>query len=121
MWPDHKSSTVALMRKLVVCGADGNFGAIAADTLLSLVPAERVRVAAPTVEGTSRYREAGVGYRGHQLQRHRRAHRSLRGGGEGARVLNINGAESLTMADFAAIGNEVTGNRRHGDLRTGDP
>ncbi len=36
-------------------------------------------------------------------------------------VLNINGAESLTMADFAAIGNEVTGNRRHGDLRTGDP
>ncbi|WP_141378920.1 NAD(P)H-binding protein [Microbacterium lacticum] len=48
------------MRKLVVCGADGNFGAIAADTLLSLVPAERVRVAAPTVEGTSRYRDAGV-------------------------------------------------------------
>lgn len=36
-------------------------------------------------------------------------------------VLNINGAESLTMADFAAIGNEVTGNRRHGDLRTGGP
>ena len=48
------------MRKLVVCGADGNFGAIAADTLLSLVPAERARVTAPTVEGTSRYRDAGV-------------------------------------------------------------
>lgn len=48
------------MRKLVVCGVDGNFGAIAADTLLELVPADRVRVTAPTVEGTSRYRDAGV-------------------------------------------------------------
>ncbi|WP_431802175.1 NAD(P)H-binding protein [Microbacterium sp. bgisy203] len=48
------------MRKLVVCGVDGNFGAIAADTLLDLVPVERVRVTAPTAEGTARYREAGV-------------------------------------------------------------
>lgn len=48
------------MRKLVVCGVDGNFGAIAADTLLELVPAERVRVTAPTADGARRYADAGV-------------------------------------------------------------
>ncbi|WP_062203217.1 NAD(P)H-binding protein [Demequina salsinemoris] len=48
------------MGKLVVCGVDGNFGGFAASVLRELVPADRIRVTAPTEAGLEEYKAAGI-------------------------------------------------------------
>jgi len=48
------------MRKLVVCGVDGNFGGLAASELRELVPAAMIRVTAPTAEALAEYEAAGI-------------------------------------------------------------
>lgn len=48
------------MKKILLNGADGNFGSKAADVLLEKWPHEDLIFAAPTAEGTSRYRKLGI-------------------------------------------------------------
>ncbi|MFV0634466.1 NAD(P)H-binding protein [Demequina sp.] len=48
------------MGKLVVCGVDGNFGGYAAQVLRELVPADRIRVTAPTADALAEYQAAGI-------------------------------------------------------------
>ncbi|MDN4473727.1 NAD(P)H-binding protein [Demequina zhanjiangensis] len=48
------------MGKLVVCGVDGNFGGFAASVLRELVPADRIKVTAPTPDALAEYEAAGI-------------------------------------------------------------
>ena len=48
------------MKKILLNGADGNFGSKAADVPLEKWPHEDLIFAAPTAEGTSRYRKLGI-------------------------------------------------------------
>ncbi|WP_062303899.1 NAD(P)H-binding protein [Demequina subtropica] len=48
------------MGKLVICGVDGNFGGFAAEVLRELVPADRIKVTAPTPEALAPYAAAGI-------------------------------------------------------------
>ncbi|WP_062529974.1 NAD(P)H-binding protein [Demequina rhizosphaerae] len=48
------------MGKLVVCGVDGNFGGYAAAVLRELVPADRIKVTAPTPDALAEYEAAGI-------------------------------------------------------------